>query len=110
MVDIIIPKSVKKIRNSAFYCHNLENINIPEGVVQIRSHAFWACEHLSNISLPSSLQIIDASAFYTTKIKNVSLPHNCKYQGVRHGFPHEMSFPKNCVVTGGILCDLYEGV
>ncbi len=136
LVDIVIPKSVKVICPGAFYmccnlesvtfeegselkaiesyafqnCHNLEKINIPEEVIQIKSHAFWACERLSSICLPMSLKIIDASAFYTTKIKNVSLPDNCKYQGIKHGFPHEMSFPKDCIVTGGVSCDLYEGL
>jgi hypothetical protein len=134
IVDIFIPKSVQTISSGAFYlctnlnfvvfeegsllklidsyafqnCHSLESINIPDGVLQIRSHAFWACPKLSSITFSDKIEIIDCSAFYTTKIRKVSLPINCKYQGKRHGFPHEKSFPEDCVVTGGISLDLYE--
>lgn len=132
--EIIIPKSVRVICGGAFYlcknlktvvfednsrleeissyafqnCHKLEIINIPDGVKRIRSHAFWACPMLSNINIPQSVEMIDVSVFYTTQIRKVILPKSCKYQGVRHGFPHEMTFPENCVVEGGISLDLYE--
>jgi len=133
LVYIFIPKSVQTISPGAFYlcsklksvvfekgsllksidsyafqnCRNLENITIPNEVLQIRSHAFWACSKLSSINFSGKIEIIDASAFYTTKIRSVTLPPECKYQGIRHGFPHEKSFPENCVVTGGISLDLY---
>lgn len=136
LVDIVIPKSVKVICPGAFYmccnlrsvkfeegselkaiesyafqnCHNLRHIDIPEGVEHIRAHAFWCCAQLKDIIIPASMQIIDASSFYTSGLKSVLLPRMCKYQGIRHGFPHELSFPQNCEVIGGILCDLYEGV
>jgi hypothetical protein len=134
IIEIVIPKSVKAICSGSFYlctnlksvtfedgsllksidsyafqnCHNLESINIPDEVLQIRSHAFWACPKLSNITFSDKIEIIDASALYTTKIRNVILPSKCKYQGIRHGFPHEKSFPENCVVVGGIPLDLYK--
>lgn len=136
LVDIVIPKSVKVICPGAFYmccnlksvrfeegselkaiegyafqnCHNLQHIDIPEGVMHIRAHAFWCCAQLKDISIPASMKIIDASTFYTSGLTSVSLPATCKYQGVRHGFPHELSFPKNCAVVGGVPCDLYYGV
>lgn len=134
LVSIIIPRSVKVIRSGAFYlcknlkkvkfedgsslksiehyvfqnCFNLSEINLPEGLEQLRAHSFWCCSSLKNIKLPKSLKIIDVSVFYTTSIKNVYLPPLCKYQGVRHGFPHEKSFPENCIVNGGIPLDLYK--
>jgi hypothetical protein len=134
LIDIIIPKSVQIIGAGAFYlctnlksvtfevgsllrqidsytfqnCHSLENINIPKEVVRIRSHSFWACSKLSSVVFSDKIEAIDASAFYTTKISRVSLPSTCKYQAIRHGFPHEKSFPENCLVTGGIPLDLYK--
>ena len=102
---------LKAIEGYAFQnCHNLQHIDIPKGVMHIRAHAFWCCAQLKDISIPASMQIIDASTFYTSGLTSVSLPTTCKYQGVRHGFPHELSFPKNCTVVGGIPCDLYYGV
>lgn len=132
--SIIIPRSVKVIRSGAFYlcknlkkvkfedgsslksiehyafqnCFSLNEINFPEGLEQLRAHSFWCCSNLKNIKLPKSLKIIDVSVFYTTPIKEVYLSQSCKYQGIRHGFPHEKSFPENCIVNGGISLDLYE--
>ena len=134
LINITIPKSIEEIDSGAFYlctnlksvffekgsqlkqissytfqnCLSLEYINIPEGVEQLRSHSFWACPKLSEIELPSTLKKIDCSTFYTTKLHKIVLPQYCEYQGVRHGFPHEMSFPENCNIEGGISCDLYK--
>jgi len=134
LVDIVIPKSVKVIAPGAFYlctnlksvtfeegsmlksvesyafqnCFALEKIALPEGTIQVRVHAFWACPNLTQISLPESMRYIDCCAFYTTKLTKVTVPSKCKYQSVRHSFPNELSFPKNCVVEGGIPHDFYD--
>ncbi|MDR1466826.1 MAG: leucine-rich repeat domain-containing protein [Oscillospiraceae bacterium] len=136
IVDIVIPKSVQVICPGAFYmctnlksvtfeegsmlkyiesyafqnCHSIEKIILPEGTIQIRAHAFWACQGLIFAHIPSTMKAVDCSAFYTTKLSKVILPTECIYQGIRHGFPHEKSFPENCVVEGGVCRDLYVGV
>lgn len=132
--SIVIPKSVQVIRPGAFYlcknlkevkfengsslksiehyafqnCFKLERINFPSKLEQLRAHSFWCCSSLKQVFIPKSLKIIDASVFYTTSIKEIDLPSSCKYQGIRHGFPHELSFPPNCKIKGGIALDLYQ--
>lgn len=134
LVNIIIPNSVEKIGASAFYfcsslekiifetgsrlkyidyftfqnCLNLRSIILPDNLIQIRAHSFWACSKLNQIILPETVKEIDASAFFSTKLNNINLPPNCKYQQYGHGFPYESSFPDNCSIIGGIPYDFYN--
>lgn len=131
--EIVIPKSVEIIGAAAFYmcinlkkvtfetgsklksiegyafqnCFSLEHMELPYGLEQIIAHSFWACPNLKEIHVPDSVKIIDACAFYTTNISNVDLPIECKYQEKCHGFPYESTFPDDCIVNGGVPCDLY---
>ena len=61
---IIIPDSVKYIRDWAFYnCINLTSINIPDSVESIEDHAFAYCESLTSINIPDSVENIGHHAF-----------------------------------------------
>ena len=55
---------LQTIGNWAFYnCHELQNIEIPEGVTYIGDGAFYGCVYLENLSLPSSVQTIGDNTF-----------------------------------------------
>ena len=103
--------NIKIIANYVFQnCSKLSRVYLSEEVVQIGSHSFWGCPNLKNIEIPNKVCLIDASAFFTTNLSNVRLPSNCKYQAIRQGFPHEKSFPEECVVVGGLPVNLYENM
>lgn len=62
---ISLPSTLKVIEPLAFYsCTELEEIDIPEGVLKVGHHAFAFCWGLKKVSLPSTLRIIENPAFY----------------------------------------------
>lgn len=64
IIEVVIPKSVKKIGSYAFRCCNkLTRVNIPYGVEEIEIGAFSWCSSLSEISLPESISKIGSCAF-----------------------------------------------
>ena len=74
----IIPNSVTKIGNGAFYgCKNLTEINIPESVTEIGDDAFNSCENLKEIIFqnPSSLNQmkLGENAFSGCDLENINI-------------------------------------
>lgn len=56
--------ALQRIGNWAFYnCHQLQELNIPEGVTEIGDAAFYGCTYLEDLVLPSSLQTIGDNCF-----------------------------------------------
>lgn len=56
--------ALQRIGNWAFYnCHQLQELNIPEGVTEIGDAAFYGCTYLEDLVLPSSLQTIGDYGF-----------------------------------------------
>ena len=55
---------LQRIGNWAFYnCHELQNLEIPEGVTEIGDAAFYGCTYLEELSLPSSVRSIGDNTF-----------------------------------------------
>ena len=55
---------LQRIGNWAFYnCHELQNLEIPEGVTEIGDGAFYGCMYLEELSLPSSVRSIGDNTF-----------------------------------------------
>ena len=62
--ELIIPNSVTKIGDYAFYhCSSLQSIVIPDSVTQIGDAAFCFCESLKSIVIPNSVTQIGEFAF-----------------------------------------------
>ena len=59
-------------------CHNLTDVNIPNGTVAIGTNAFRETA-LKEVIIPDSVSVIGASAFSgCDKLENVTLPNNIK--------------------------------
>ena len=55
---------LQRIGSWAFYnCHELQNLEIPEGVTEIGDGAFYGCTYLEELSLPASVQSIGDNTF-----------------------------------------------
>ena len=62
--EIVLPKTLKRIEESAFYfCHHLERVVIPDGVESIGIEAFCHCYNLKEAVLPKALSRLGESAF-----------------------------------------------
>ena len=61
------------IPKNAFHSrHHLENIVLPQQLVEIGSQAFFACDHLQSLVLPASVKRVGAAAFSGCKaMKNL---------------------------------------
>lgn len=76
-VNVIIPKSVKKIGYHCFFSSNIESANIQEGVTEIEYGAFSNCNFLNKIEIPKSLHKIDSFAFAgCQKLEQIVIPNN----------------------------------
>ena len=77
--EVIIPSSVNKLGNRAFYFSNIEKIELPEGIKEIPQEAFFNCVNLISVKLPESLLKIDQSAFSGCQnLENINIPKNIK--------------------------------
>jgi len=66
---------LKKIGNWAFYnAHQLQHLNIPEGVDEIGDGAFYGCTYLEDLVLPPSTRKIGDNCFaLCSKIKKITV-------------------------------------
>lgn len=76
--EITIPNSVTYIEHDAFIgCHSLTSIVIPNSVTRIGGSAFSACISLESIEIPSSVTQIEWGTFFLCKsLKSIKLPNS----------------------------------
>ncbi len=56
--------ALQRIGNWAFYnCHELQHLEIPEGVTEIGAAAFYGCTYLEDLTIPTSVQSIGDNCF-----------------------------------------------
>lgn len=74
--NTVIPKSVTKIGNCAFFgCTGLTSVTIPDGVTSIGFYAFRACNGLTSINIPQSVASIIEFAFMNCEgLVSVNIP------------------------------------
>lgn len=78
LVDVTLPKSLKKILNYAFYgCSGLTDITIPNGVTNLGYAVFSKCSNLTDVTIPDSVTVIGEYAFSNCeKITAVIIPES----------------------------------
>ena len=100
--SIQFPNTLKKIGNGAFWACFLEQLTLPEGLIEIGDYAFYGNKTLKTLSLPSTLKSVGKEAFSndfasTFSMKGnapdyelLSLPlfvneYNCEKMGISKG-------------------------
>ena len=83
----VIPESVTRIGDSAFYMSGeLTYLIIPEGVTEIGKYAFFNCWFLKSVKLPASLRIIEEHAFSRCEnLESLRIPEHLQIIG-EHAF------------------------
>ncbi len=82
-LEVVLPKSLKKIGYCAFYnCYNLVSVNIPVGVTSIDGEAFKGCSSLISVAIPDSVTSIGIRAFKgCSSLISVTIPNSVTWIG-----------------------------
>ncbi len=81
--DIVIPSTVKEIKNYAFnLCTSLTSVVLPDSVTSIGCEAFYYCDSLISINIPSTVtEIKDYTFYYCTSLASVVIPDGVRSIG-----------------------------
>lgn len=81
--EVILPNTIIEIGKYAFVgCSNLRNINLPNSLKTIKYTAFSGCSVLENIVIPESVVTIEGYAFYRChKLTSITIPSSVKQLG-----------------------------
>ncbi|MDE7399677.1 MAG: leucine-rich repeat domain-containing protein [Oscillospiraceae bacterium] len=76
VTKITLPSTIKSIGEGAFeFDYNLQEVNIPDGVDEIKNITFLHCRTIKSISLPESVKKIGNAAFSQCyKLEQINLP------------------------------------
>lgn len=89
--DIIIPETVVKIGDNAFFnCYYLTSISIPESVTSIGKYAFHFCLRLLNATIPKNVKSIGVGAFAgEARMSDIQVSEDNKYFTSENGILYE---------------------
>lgn len=77
VTEVNIPGGVTEIPSDAFFCSNIISITIPNSVTSIGERAFRGCTNLSSITIPDSVTSIGVAAFSScTSLASIVIPDN----------------------------------
>lgn len=81
--EVVIPETVIEIELGAFHsCSSLAKIVLPGGLTKIESYVFYGCTALQEVTIPESVTEIEHDAFYgCTGLKTLVLPQGLKKIG-----------------------------
>lgn len=73
---VYVPNTVNEIDSNAFAeCAALESFSFPQSATEISYQTFWGCSSLTNVSLPEGLRKIEWQAFaYCTALETICIP------------------------------------
>ena len=83
IVDVSIPKNIKKIGNATFKgCKNITELELPENLETIGADAFNGCENLNISQIPNMVTYIEGGVFKGCKnITDLKLPEKLQKIG-----------------------------
>ena len=109
----VIPNTVKKISNRAFYgCNKLRKIDIPDSVVEIQDYAFSCCDSLKSFGIsPNSKCLLSPNVFYASDIEEITISNLCKIDTIElEDIKYHLSsfFGKGFFLTGYSVFECLE--
>jgi hypothetical protein len=77
ITSVVIPNTVTKIGDRAFFNAAFTSITLPTSLVTIGSQAFGMLANLTSITIPNTVRTIGNNAFYDcSQLTSVTLPNN----------------------------------
>ena len=82
-VNLILPNSIEKIGNYAFYdATGLLSIRMNEGLTELGERVFLGCTNLQSVTIPTTLTGIPSTTFaYCESLINIDIPSSVKVIG-----------------------------
>ena len=83
ITNVIIPNSVTEIGEAAFEdCIFIKGVTIPGSVKKIGKHAFYHCKNLSSVVLQEGIEVIEQCAFsHCNNLQAITIPNSIKRLG-----------------------------
>lgn len=73
--EIELPESLTTLDSHAFAnCTSLVGIKIPDKITKISSGSFYRCSNLQSVNFPSALTSIGNESFYETDLREIDIP------------------------------------
>lgn len=73
---IDVPNKVKVINEYAFSCYSLQEVNLPDSLIEIGKLAFDDCHQLKSVVIPDSVEKIEENAFNLNSLESITLSNN----------------------------------
>ena len=104
--DVVIPHSVTRIGDDAFYGRSgLTNMAIPDSVTSIGEVAFARCSGLTNVTIPNSVSSIGIAAFSgCTNLTDITIPYSVERIGA-YAFDYCNALFDTNSIPGVVLVD-----
>lgn len=81
--NIQLPEGLLEINEGAFRnCQTLKSIDLPSSIQILGDYAFNSCMNLQNIHLPKGLKSIGSNCFSHCFIENILIPSSIEYIGI----------------------------
>ena len=74
--NVILPETIQRIGRSAFYYCPIQQITLPESLLEIDGGTFWA---LTSIHIPKNVNTINYAALYLCPLTGISVDEDNQY-------------------------------
>jgi hypothetical protein len=99
--SIVLPSTLRQIRQEAFACTSIQHMVIPEGVEEIHSSAFEFCPNLQSITIPSTVRKIGTYVFTgCSELRTIDVHPENSYFDSRNACNAIIRKKDNCLTAG----------